>query len=68
MCDFSGLSQNDTLQQFYDKHNSRLPVDDIPRDIGESKDDKALTKCCKSEVIYSDKHKENVCRCCGMGV
>ena len=68
MCDFSGLSQNDTLQRFYDRHNSRLPTEPMEYEIGKNKDDNALTRCCKSETIYSDKHKENVCRCCGMGV
>jgi len=40
--DYSGLKENDTLQRFYDKHNSRLPVDPIPPEIGECKDNKAL--------------------------
>ncbi len=55
---------SDTLQDYYDKHNGRLPTEPIPDD----KNDKALTKCCKSTIVYSDKHKENICVCCGMGV
>jgi len=33
---------NDTLQDYYDKHNSRLPVNPIPKEIKECKDNKAL--------------------------
>ena len=61
MSDNSGLKQNDTLQEFYDSHNNRLPT---KYEIGE--DDKTLTKCCKASITYSYKHKENVCSCCGM--
>ena len=59
---------SDTLQEFYDKHNSRLPTSPIPYEIGKSEDDKTLTKCCKANITYSYKHKENVCSCCGMGI
>jgi len=55
----------DTLQTYYDKHNGRLPTEPIP---DESENDKPSTKCCKSKIVYSDKHKENICDCCGMGV
>ena len=56
---------NDTLQNFYDSHNSKLPTNPIPYEIG-SEDDKTLTKCCKANITYSYKHQENVCSCCGM--
>ncbi len=28
---------NDTLQTYYDKHNSRLPTEPIPEEVKESK-------------------------------
>lgn len=33
---------SDTLQEFYDSHNSRLPTNPIPLEIGECKDNKSL--------------------------
>ena len=66
MSDYSGLKQNDTLQEFYNKNCGRLPTSNIQYEIGNSEDDKPLTECCKSSITYSYKHKENVCSCCGM--
>lgn len=33
---------NDTLQDYYNKHNGRLPTDPIPEKTKECKDNKAL--------------------------
>jgi hypothetical protein len=60
---------NDTLQNHYDKNNGRLPTDPIPDDkkehISNNYND---TKCCKSTRIWSNRHRQFVCKCCGMKV
>ena len=33
---------NDTLQEYYDKHNGRLSTEPIPDEVKECKDNKAL--------------------------
>jgi hypothetical protein len=57
MSDFSGLKQNDTLQQFYDKHNSRLPVEPISYEIGKCKNETSQNRATNAKVAIKKENK-----------